>query len=144
MEGPGDRGASISQPTWVKGRKREERCAVAKKILVMDDDPTIVDYLVDLLKDHGYETCAAYDASEGFEVLEKEKPDLITLDLDMPGVKGPLFYRRYSQMEEYKDIPVIVISGLHAPERSIKKAVAALEKPIDRDELLKIVKQTIG
>jgi CheY-like chemotaxis protein len=117
---------------------------VAKKILVMDDDPTIVDYLVDLLEDNGYETCAAYDASEGFEVLEKEKPDMITLDLDMPGVKGPLFYRRYSQMEEYKDIPVIVISGLHVPERSIKKAVAALEKPIDRDELLKIVKETIG
>jgi len=117
---------------------------MAKKILVMDDDPTIVDYLVDLFKDNNYETCAAYDAAEGFEVLEKEKPDLITLDLDMPGVKGPLFYRRYTQMEEFKNIPVIVISGLHVPHRSIRKAVAALEKPIDRDQLLKIVKDTIG
>ena len=115
-----------------------------KKILVMDDEPTVVDYLVDLFEDNGYATCKAYDAAEGFEVLKKEKPDLITLDLDMPGVKGPLFYRRYTQMDEFKDIPVIVISGLHVPHRAIKKAVAALEKPIDKDELLTIVKDTIG
>ncbi|MBW1999927.1 MAG: response regulator [Deltaproteobacteria bacterium] len=117
---------------------------MGKKILVMDDEPVVVDYLVDLFKDNGYETCCAYSAEQGFEVLQREKPDLITLDLDMPGVKGPLFYRRYSQMAEFKDIPVIVISGLHAPHRSIKKAVAALEKPVDRDELLRIVKETIG
>ena len=117
---------------------------MAKKILVMDDEPTVVEYLVDIFKDNGYETCFAYNAEEGFKVLTKEKPDLITLDLDMPGVKGPLFYRRYSQMDEFKDIPVIVISGLHVPHRAIKKAVAALEKPIDRDELLKIVRDTIG
>ncbi|MBW2138347.1 MAG: response regulator [Deltaproteobacteria bacterium] len=117
---------------------------MGKKILVMDDEPVVVEYLVDLFKDNGYETCCAYNAEQGFEVLRREKPDLITLDLDMPGVKGPLFYRRYSQMEEFKDIPVIVISGLHAPHRSIKKAVAALEKPVDRDELLRTVKETIG
>jgi len=117
---------------------------MAKKILVMDDDPTIVDYLVDLFKDNGYETCFAYNATEGFEALKNEKPDLITLDLDMPEVAGPLFYIRYLKIEEFKDIPVIVISGLHVPHRSIKKVVAALEKPIDREELLGIVRNTIG
>ncbi len=65
---------------------------MAKKILVMDDDPTIVDYLVDLFKDNGYETCFAYNATEGFEALKNEKPDLITLDLDMPEIAGPLFF----------------------------------------------------
>lgn len=129
---------------WPSSSLKKGVYTMGKKILVMDDEPVVVDYLVDLLKDNGYETCCAYNAEEGFEVLQREKPDLITLDLDMPGVKGPLFYRRYSQMEEFKDIPVIVISGLHAPHRSIKKAVAALEKPIDREELLKIVKNTIG
>jgi CheY-like chemotaxis protein len=117
---------------------------MAKKILVMDDDPTIVDYLVDLFKDNGYETCQAYDAAEGFEVLKNERPDLITLDLDMPEVAGPLFYRKYTQMEEFKHIPVIVVSGLHVPHRAIKKAIAALSKPVDRKELLGIVKNTIG
>ncbi|MFH1488780.1 MAG: DVU0259 family response regulator domain-containing protein [Pseudomonadota bacterium] len=117
---------------------------MAKKILIMDDDPIIVDYLADLFKDNGYETFTAYDAEEGFNVLTREKPDLITLDLDMPKITGPLFYARYRKTEELKDTPVIVISGLHVPHRSIKNAVAAIEKPIDRNELLKIVKETIG
>ena len=56
---------------------------MAKKILVIDDDPIIVKYLVSLLNDNGYETVTASDGVEGYEVLKKEKPDLITLDLQM-------------------------------------------------------------
>jgi DNA-binding NtrC family response regulator len=117
---------------------------MAKKILIVDDDPTFVDYLTDFFKDNGYETCSASDAAGGFEVLRKEKPDLITLDLDMPEVAGPLFYIKYSKMDAFKDIPVIVISGMHAPHRAIKKAVASLNKPVDRNDLLQVVKSTIG
>ena len=117
---------------------------MGKKILVLDDDPIVVDYLTDLFKDNGYETFHAYNAEEGFDLLQSEKPDLITLDLDMPKITGPLFYVKYRKIDELKDIPVIVISGLHAPHRSIKKAVAAIEKPIDRGKLLKIVRDTIG
>ena len=75
---------------------------MAKKILIMDDDPIIVDYLVDLFKDNGYQTFYAYDAEEGFNVLTRERPDLITLDLDMPKISGPLFYARYRKTEELK------------------------------------------
>ena len=117
---------------------------MSKKILILDDDPVIVDYLKDLFNDNGYETSFAYNAEDAFNVLIKEKPDLITLDLDMPKVTGPLFYVKYRKIEDLKDIPVIVISGLHAPHRSLKKAVAAIEKPIDRDQLLRIVKENIG
>lgn len=117
---------------------------MGKKILILDDDPMIVDYLKDLFNDNGYETCFAYNAEDGFDVLKNEKPDLITLDLDMPKITGPLFYVKFRKMEDLKDTPVIVISGMHVPDRSIKKVVAALEKPIDRDELLQIVKDTIG
>lgn len=117
---------------------------MAKKILIIDDDPQIVDYLVAVFGDHGYETCAAYDATQAFEVFKREKPDLMTLDLDMPDIAGPLFYIKVSKMEEFKDVPVIVISGLDVPHRSIKKAVAAFTKPFDRDELLGAVAKAIG
>ena len=117
---------------------------MAKKILIVDDDPTFVDYLTDFFRDNGYETCSAGDAAGGFEVLRKEKPDLITLDLDMPEVAGPLFYIKYSKMNEFKDIPVIVISGMHVPNRAIKKAFGALNKPVDRNELLQLIKNAIG
>ena len=116
---------------------------MSKKILVVDDDPIIVKYLVNLFNDNGYETCTASSGLEGLEVLKKEKPDLITLDLDMPEEWGPRFYRKLTKLEEFKEIPVIVITGL-AGRHAIRKAVAYVNKPFDPEKLIGIVKSTIG
>ena len=56
-----------------------------KKILIIDDDPIVVKYLATLFQDNGYETCTATRSSEGLEVVRKENPDLITLDLQING-----------------------------------------------------------
>ncbi len=120
------------------------RCTVAKKIMVVDDDKEITSYLTQLFKDNGYETVEANDGSEAHDIVAKEMPDLITLDLEMPNEWGPRFYRKLTQNPELKKIPIIVISGLPSNQYAIQKAVASLTKPFDRDELLKIVKQTIG
>ena len=114
---------------------------MANKILVIDDDPVIVKYLVTLFSDNGYEAVSATDGAEGFEMLEKEKPDLITLDLQMPDEWGPRFYRKLSK-SEFKDVPVIVVSGM-AGQHAIRKAAAYIGKPFDPDKLLGIVKRTI-
>ena len=114
-----------------------------KKIMVIDDDPAVVDYLVTLLSDNGYETCSAKDAREGMERVKAEKPDLITLDLELPGEWGPRFYRNLSEDKDLKNIPVIVISGLSGVQHAIPRAVASISKPFDRKELLKIVKETL-
>ena len=115
---------------------------MAKKILVIDDDPVIVKYLVTLLTDNGYEAVSATGGAEAFEVVKKEKPDLITLDLQMPDEWGPRFYRKLSQ-SQFKDVPVIIISGISG-QHAVRKAVAYLSKPFDPDKLLGIVKKTIG
>ena len=117
---------------------------MAKKIMVIDDDPNVVSYLIDLFGDNGYDTCSASGGSKALEILEKEKPDLITLDLEMPEEWGPRLYRKIVQENENKNIPVIVISGLAGSQYAIQKAVASLLKPFDKNELLKIVKDTIG
>ena len=65
-----------------------------KKILIIDDDPVIVKYLMAVFSDNGYATCSAGSTMEGLEVVKKEKPDLICLDLQMPGEWGPRFYRK--------------------------------------------------
>lgn len=114
-----------------------------KKIMVIDDDPAIVDYLTTLFADNGYETCSAKDAREGMEIAQKEMPDLITLDLEMPGDWGPRFYRKLSEDKDLKNIPVIVISGLSGVKYAISRAVASISKPFDREDLLKIVKETL-
>jgi CheY-like chemotaxis protein len=117
---------------------------MAKKILVLEDDPSIVEYLVTLFNDNGYETCTASTGVEGLEMVKSENPDLITLDFEMPESWGNIFYRKLQKKEKFKDIPIIVISGLEAEFPLLEKAVAVLRKPFDREELLKIVRSTLG
>jgi CheY-like chemotaxis protein len=116
---------------------------MAKTILIIDDDPVVVKYLVALFEDSGYDTITAGTGLEGERVLKTKVPDLITLDLEMPEEWGSRFYRKISKEERLKDVPVIVISGM-AGRHAIKKAVAYLPKPFDADKLLGIVKRTIG
>lgn len=116
---------------------------MAKKILVVDDDPVIVKYLLNLFSDNGYETCSAAGGLEGLEVARNEKPDLITLDLEMPDQWGPRFYRNLTRDKALKEIPIIVISGIDG-DHAIRTAVAFIRKPFDADRLLGIVKKTIG
>lgn len=117
---------------------------MSKKILIVDDDQEIRSYLTDLFTDNGYEVVTAADGSVADEVVVKEMPDLITLDLEMPEEWGPRFYRKLTQNPELKRIPVIVISGLSANKYAIPKAVASLSKPFDPDQLMRIVKDNIG
>lgn len=116
---------------------------MAKKILVIDDDPNVAGYLTTLFEDNGYTTFQAENVQAGIEAARRERPDLITLDLEMPGDWGPRFYRKMSQDPDLKNTPVIVISGLSGNEYAIGKAVATLTKPFDREELLRIVQDTL-
>ena len=114
-----------------------------KKILIIDDDPVIVKYLKAVFSDNGYATCSAGSSMEGLEVVKEEKPDLICLDLQMPGDWGPRFYRKLRKNKEVKDTPVIVVSGIDG-DHAIKDAVAFVRKPFDSEKLVGIVKNTIG
>ncbi len=116
---------------------------MAKKILIIDDDPVVVKYLQAVFSDNGYATCSAGSSMEGLDVVRQEKPDLITLDLQMPGEWGPRFYRKLRQDKQLRNIPVIVISGIDG-DHAIKDAVAFVKKPFDPEKLVGIVKNTIG
>lgn len=115
-----------------------------KKIMVVDDDPVIVEYLVSIFQDRGYATCSAEGGESAMEVLERERPDLLTLDLEMPDEWGPRFYRKFSQRPEFKDLPVVVISGLSGIHLAIRKAVATVNKPFNPEQVIEIVENTIG
>jgi CheY-like chemotaxis protein len=78
------------------------------------------------------------------QVMKKEKPDLVTLDLQMPGDTGTRFYRNMTKSKEFKDVPVIVVSGIPGRHLAVSKPVAVFEKPIDRDALLEAVRNAIG
>ena len=114
-----------------------------KKIMIIDDDPTVVKYLQAVFSDNGYATCIAGSTMEGLEVVKKEKPDLITLDLQMPGEWGPRFYRKLRKDKDLRDTPIIVISGIDG-DHAVKDAIAFIAKPFDPEQLIGIVKNTIG
>ncbi len=115
-----------------------------KKILIIDDDPVVLIYLESILTDSGYEVHAAADGSQGLAMLETIRPDLITLDLQMPEQWGPRFFRRMTRSEKYREIPVIVISGLSGGSYGIPKAAGFLSKPFEPEALLQLVQARIG
>lgn len=117
---------------------------MAKKILIIDDDPEIISYLKDVFEEAGYATVGAKNGVEGLEMAQVHKPDLITLDMDMPARGGTLFYVKLRQEPQLAEIPVIVISGVGPRPPVLTKNVPVLTKPVDTEKTLKLVKEMLG
>jgi CheY-like chemotaxis protein len=114
-----------------------------KKILVVDDDHFIVDYLCTILEDAGYQICKALDAEQALQVALDEKPDLVTLDLEMPAGGGPRFYRELADDHEHPSVPIIVISGIPNMHLAIPNAYATIAKPFDPQRVLQLVHEAL-
>ena len=117
---------------------------MSKKILVIDDEQDVITFLTTLLKKNGYEVVSASDGVEGLELARNERPDLITLDLNMPQETGTGFYRKLTRDKTLQDVPVIIVSGVAGRHLAVREPAAVFDKPIDPDELLAAVKKTIG
>jgi CheY-like chemotaxis protein len=118
-----------------------------KKILVVDDTDFNRDLVVQLLEED-YDMVIAENGQEALEVTEKERPDLILMDLGMPVMDGWEATRRLKANDELKSIPVIAVTS-HAmvgDEIEARKAGCDdyLPKPIDEDLLIKKIKNFIG
>jgi two-component system, cell cycle response regulator DivK len=117
-----------------------------KTVLVVEDDPEIAAMLVSVLQDHGYRALAAHTGVEAVEIARAERPDLISLDLFLPGLTGQDALHLLKASEETAVIPVIAVSAfleiLSPGDRSA--LVALLPKPLEIDELLTAVERSIG
>ncbi len=83
-----------------------------KKILIVDDDKIFGKILKDGLVSAGFETAVAVDGQEGMVALERERPDLIVLDIMMPKLTGPEFLKELQKKEGLSNTPVIVSTQL--------------------------------
>jgi CheY-like chemotaxis protein len=83
-----------------------------KKILIVDDEPDVVSYLEMLLRDHGYETRSAANGQEAIELVRREPPDLVTLDVSMPESSGTRFYREIRADPALAGIPVVIVTAV--------------------------------
>jgi len=86
-----------------------------KRILLVDDEVDFVEMLRTRLEDNNYEVIVAYDGEEGLERAEKEEPDLIILDVMLPRINGFDICRKLKIDENFKDIPIILLTAKFQP-----------------------------
>jgi DNA-binding response OmpR family regulator len=116
------------------------------RILVIDDDPAFVGTLTQFLVEDGYEALAALNGGDGLMLFELEHPDLILLDLRMPGIGGHDVLRRVLMVRP--DMPVIIVSGLGDAEGARQMlrrgAIDYLPKPVDLEVLGRSIAAALG
>lgn len=122
----------------------------AKKILVVDDEPDMVEWLTTFLEDNDFSTISASNGAEAFEKAKNEHPDLITLDITMDEESGMRALKNLQGDNSTANIPIIIITGITPDlkrfiDRSgqVKSPDAYFEKPVERDDLLKKVKELL-
>ncbi len=122
-----------------------------KKILVVDDEQDVLIYLSTLFEDNGFETITAENGIEALKLAKSEFPDLITLDITMPEQSGIKTYRYLKNDTNLKDVPVIIITAVGEPIRSVMNEFAAfpepeafISKPVDQKALIAIASELLA
>ncbi|UCU99021.1 response regulator [Acidovorax radicis] len=129
-----------SPPAPVERRQRKRvNARKGVKVLIIDDSPTVVAVLRKALRSAGYDTREALDAEQGLALIEQDPPELIFLDIILPGMNGFNALRTIRKMPAWQHIPVIMISGNeHATEQFYANRIGAddfMKKPFSRHEI---------
>lgn len=119
-----------------------------KKILLVEDNPVNRRLAVFLLRAHGYEVREATTGLQALGLLEKERPDLIVMDIQLPGMDGLEVTRKIKAQPATADIPVIAVTS-YAMKGDREKALAAgcvgyVTKPIDKNIFIQEVAARLG
>ena len=137
-EQPAAKVATPSAPVERRNRKRLNTHK-GRRILIIDDSATIIAALKKVLRSAGCITLEALDAEKGLELLRHEKPDLVFLDIVLPGMNGFAALRLMRRDPQTQHIPVIMISGNEqATEQFYAKRIGAddfMKKPFSRHEV---------
>jgi twitching motility two-component system response regulator PilH len=129
---------------------------MAKKVLIVDDDPDVRLFSITVLEENGYNPIEATNGEEGMQIIRKEQPDLVILDVLMPRESGIRLYRQMKSDNKLGKIPVIILSGITQKSflRSQKALTefggaqvpepdAYLEKPVEPEELAATIKSVL-
>lgn len=120
-----------------------------KKVLCIEDEPEMIDLIQLILERRGFKVVGAVGGREGIEALQREKPDLVLLDIMMPEVDGWEVFRFIKSNDELKDIPVLVVT---AKAQSIDKILGLyiakvdgyITKPFGPRELVESVERILA
>ncbi len=126
--------------------EEQQTLSEPKRMLVVDDEEPVRDFLSRVLERHGYQVRCAQEGGEALELMAEEVPDCVLLDLKMPGMDGPETLKRIR--ESYQALPVVILTGypeIALVHRALQYTpVTLLSKPVTRDEILQAVKTLTG
>lgn len=120
------------------------------EILVVDDDSDSLTYISTVLEDHGASTRRAKDGDEAMALVRERRPDLITLDLGMPGKSGVEVFHELRDDPELREIPVCVITGRPELRKLIYERPGGdspdgyLNKPVDEKTLVRDLRRILA
>jgi two-component system alkaline phosphatase synthesis response regulator PhoP len=120
---------------------------MAKKILIVDDEPSIIVALQFLMEQNGYETLVAFSGEEAMEAVAQHRPDLILLDIMLPVVDGFEVCQRVREKADWKDICIVLVTALDR-EANVAKGLALgadayVTKPFANAALIAKVKELL-
>ena len=123
------------------------------KILVVDDDPDLVESVTMILESRNHEVIQAYGGIEGLEKAKAEKPDAIILDVMMPDKDGYAVCKELKGDPEYSEIPILLLtavvsqipSSTYTSRRGMEtEADDYIDKPVEPGELAKLVERLLA
>ncbi len=115
--------------------------AVARTILIVDDDRAVVDLLTEVLTEYGYVVRVAYDGRMALEAVDRLATDLVVTDVRMPRMDGLDLVRRLRRREH--PIPVLVLTGV-VDGTGLGEDVPVIAKPFDVDDVIRAIDRLIS
>lgn len=117
------------------------------RVLIVDDSPTETYKFEEILKKNGFGVIKADNGADGVAVCRKEKPDVVLMDVVMPGLNGFQATRQLAKGDDTKNIPVIIVTTKDQETDRVwgkrQGAWAYLTKPVDEKVLMDTIKQTM-
>ena len=126
---------------------------MAKKVLIVDDDPDLVEAVSTILESKGYAVAKAYGGVEGLKKARTENPDLIVLDVMMPDKDGYTVCKELKADKKYRSIPILLLTAVvsHIPTTKYTHQMGMdmeaddyMDKPVEPKELVKRVETLIA
>lgn len=122
-----------------------------RKVMIVDDDPDIVDYVSSFLRDSGYEIATAGNARQALSVVEEFEPEAVLIDVLMPGKSGLDLLVSLRRNPRWAKLPLIVVTGNDqilqddcqsyvGSHEGVRGPDGVLGKPVDRETLLRMLK----
>jgi|WetSurMetagenome_2_1015567.scaffolds.fasta_scaffold111030_3 DNA-binding response OmpR family regulator len=114
------------------------------RILVVEDEPELQETIANLLREQGYGVTVSFSAEEALRKVDKEMPDLVLIDIKLPGIDGFDLFQEFKKMPAFASTPVVFLTAFNSLQAAMaakqEGAAEYITKPFDLEYLLTVVR----